>query len=63
MFGSLYRTKFGNYMAVTLGLHGKEGDSVSERLWSVVDGQLKREVGTGVDCLVTRVKTRWVGFT
>lgn len=59
--GCLCRTKFDNYMSVTLGLHGKEGDLVSERLWSAVDGQLKREVGTGVDCLLTRVKTRWVG--
>lgn len=54
------RSKFQNYTAVTLGLEGKEGDKVSARLWDAVDGQLKKEVGPGVDCLLTRVQSRCV---
>lgn len=56
----LRRSKFQNYTAVTLGLEGEEGDRVSARLWDAVDGQLKKEVGPGVDCLLTRVKSRCV---
>lgn len=54
------RSKFENYTAVTLGLEGEEGDKVSARLWDAVDGHLKKEVGPGVDCLLTRVKSRCV---
>lgn len=54
------RNKFENYTAVTLGLEGEEGDKVAARLWDAVDGQLKKEVGPGVDCLLTRVKSRCV---
>ncbi|CAM9361679.1 unnamed protein product [Pylaiella littoralis] len=53
------RSKFQNYTAVTLGLEGEEGDKVSARLWDAVDGHLKKEVGPGVDCLLTRVQSRW----
>ncbi|CAN0052807.1 unnamed protein product [Ectocarpus sp. 8 AP-2014] len=53
------RSKFHNYTAVTLGLEGEEGDKVSARLWDTVDGHLKKEVGPGVDCLLTRVQSRW----
>lgn len=54
------RSKFENYTAVTLGLEGEAGDKVSARLWDAVDGHLKKEVGPGVDCLLTRVKSRCV---
>lgn len=54
------RSKFQIYTAVTLGLEGEEGGKVSARLWNAVDGQLKKEVGPGVDCLLTRVKSRCV---
>eukprot|EP00903_Cladosiphon_okamuranus_P011065 g10446.t1 len=53
------RSKFQTYTAVTLGLEGEEGDKVSARLWDAVEGQLKKEAGPGVDCLLTRVKSRW----
>lgn len=57
------RSKFQNYTAVTLGLEGEEGDKVCTRLWDAVDGQLKIEAGPGVDCLLTRVKSRCVCFS
>lgn len=52
------RSKFENYTAVTLGLEGEEGEKVSTRLWNAVDAHLKKEVGPGVDCLLTRVQAR-----
>lgn len=52
------RTKFDNYTAVTLGLEGEEGSKASARIWNAVDNRLKSEVGPGVDCLLTRVKSR-----
>lgn len=31
---------------------------MSTRLWNAVDAHLKKEVGPGVDCLLTRVQAR-----
>lgn len=53
------RSKFANYAAVTLGLHGEEGEAISSRIWNAVDSRLKVEAGPGTDCLLTRVKLRW----
>lgn len=54
------RAKFSNYTAVTLGLRGEEGEAVTDRIWCAVDRRLKLETGPGSDCLLTRVKARWV---
>lgn len=53
-----FRAKFDNYMAVTLGLEGERRDKVAARLWDAVESRLKLEAGPGVDCLLTRVKSR-----
>ncbi|CAM9238627.1 unnamed protein product, partial [Hapterophycus canaliculatus] len=53
------KRRFENYTAVTLGLEGEEGEKVSARLWNAVDGHLKKAAGPGVDCLLTRVQSKW----
>ncbi|CAM9210596.1 unnamed protein product [Choristocarpus tenellus] len=53
------KTKFLKYTSSSLGLQGKEGTDMAEKLWQTMSSNLNHEAGPGCDCLLNRVFKRW----